>query len=87
MSHPMEPWLDARRSESARNWARRDALERRLKDLPLSAFKASHFPDLQLLYDRSAVHEHWGDLEKALERLERDFPAPKKPRRARARRS
>lgn len=88
MSHPMEPWLDARRSERDVRWARRDAMETRLKDEPLSSFTAAQFPDLVLLYDRSAVSERWSDLEKALERLEAAFPPPKKkPLKNRARRS
>lgn len=76
MSHQMEPWLDARRDERDRLWARRDALEERLKPMPLSAFTFGQFADLRLLADRSAVSERSSDLVKALERLEAAFPAP-----------
>lgn len=78
MGHPMEGHYDALRAERGRRWERRDAMEARLKDVPLSKFTAAQFPDLVLLYDRSAVSERWSDLEKALERLEAAFPPPKK---------
>ena len=70
MSHPMEPWLDERREERDRLWARRDAIEERLKPLSLSVFTFEQFADLQLLADRGAPSERRHDLEKALDRLE-----------------
>lgn len=70
MSHPMEPWLDARREERSRLYARRDAVEERLKPLPLSVFAFEQFADLQVIADRGAPSERGRELEMALDRLE-----------------
>ena len=84
MGHPMDEHYAGRAAERDRLWARRDALEARLKPLPLSAFTFAQFPDLLLLADRSAVGERASDLVAALERLEAAFPPPpKKPSRRR----
>ena len=69
MSHPMEPSIDATRSERDRLWRRRDEMERRLKTVSLAEFTFEQFEDLQLLADRSAVNERPADLEKAIDRL------------------
>ncbi len=69
MSHPMEPHIDAARSERDRLWERRDEMERRLKTVSLAEFTFEQFADLQLIADRSAVSERPTDLEKAIDRL------------------
>ncbi len=69
MGHPMEPSIDASRSERDRLWSRRDEMERRLKTVSLSGFTFEQFADLQLIADRSAVSERPADLEKAIDRL------------------
>ena len=73
MSHPMEERMEMLADIRDRLWARRDAVEKRVNDLPLSAFKACQFPDLALLYDRRAVGERSHDLEQALARLEKSL--------------
>lgn len=80
MGHPMESWLDERDEERGRRWERRDAVEGKIARLPLSAFTASQFPDLALLYDRGAVSGRWSELESALERLEAFLDARAKKR-------
>lgn len=70
MGHPMESHYDGLRAERERLWARRDAIEERLKPLSLSVFTFAQFADLQLLADRGAPGERRHDLEKALDRLE-----------------
>jgi len=78
MGHPMEDHYDGERSERARLWERRDAMEKRLADMPLSEFTVSQFIDLHLLADRSAVSDRRSDLIKALDRFDAFLAARKK---------
>lgn len=70
MSHPMEGYYDAARAERERLWERRDAMEKRLADMPLSEFTVMQFMDLQLVSDRNAVSDRTSDLVKALDRFD-----------------
>ncbi|HTK59618.1 MAG TPA: hypothetical protein VL283_00260 [Candidatus Baltobacteraceae bacterium] len=80
MGHPMESHYDAMRAERDRLWARRDAMEERIKPMPLSAFTFAQFADLQMLADRSAPGERASDLVKALDRFDAFLAAKEKER-------
>jgi hypothetical protein len=85
MGHPMEHYYDGERAERARLWERRDAMEKRLADMPLSAFTFGQFADLTLLADRGAVSDHRSALIAALDRLDAFLAARKKPAKPRRR--
>lgn len=87
MSHPMEPYLDARRAERDRLWARRDQMEARLNLLTLDKFTFAQFADLQLVADRGAPGRCAYDLTQAIDRLEKFLGPEKKPAKKPRRRS
>jgi hypothetical protein len=81
VSHPMEPWLDARRAESSRYWDRVRDARKKLASVPLSAFTADYALDICRVMEGGRSDEE--KSRKSLERIEAFFT--KRRRKARKR--